>query len=518
MTSPNLKHEYVSSKSSERSSKRFGLTLVYLLVGVILIGGSSISFLTWQLGVRQAQQIAESIAYDEFLALKNQVDIDTYYQGLSIEGIPLGGLTRSQAADAVAIRYTDWQTEVAVDLQIDDQKKTLSAAEIGWQGDVQVALERAWAYGRTSELTTEAEQVRERYETIQKLQTEPVNFKVSQTYDKALTVAAVRTFVSSQQTAAKPATATGFNFETNQFIVEERVIGRRTDPQIFQELVISALDQGQFQAQIAVESDKTEYGMTREMLLDGMTLVATANTFAYKVDPERDNNLLKASDYLNGTIIQPGATFSFNESVGQRTAERGFMEAGAISDGILKKELGGGVCQVNTTVMQATMKSDFQLKERFPHSWPSSYTKIGLDATVDWGGVDFKFTNDSDYPVAIVASYIKPKLSVNVYGRRLEEGVTITLRSEETEVIPAEPPIYRSNNTLKPGEVVEVRAPHDGKRAIAYKVYKKGTVLLREEVLFKSYYRPIQGLYDVGPAVPSIAPTTVISAASGLND
>lgn len=518
MTSPNVEHQHDQAISTEHNPKRFWLISLYFFLATLLIGGSLLSFLSWQASMAEATRISESVAQEIYLAQKQAVDRATFYEGLSVEGIALGGLTYDEAQAQLAERSRERAAAVAVTLKIDDQALVLDAAMIGWRDNTAEALERAWQYARTSNLPSAVEQVSERYVLVEKLRSEPIDFKIEETYDHALAQAAIRSFVSSQQTAAKPAAATAFDPATGQFTIAERVIGRRTDPVIFQELVFSALDQKQFSAQIAVESDKTEHGMTAAELQRDLVLLGTANTYAYKVDPERDNNLQKAAEYLNGTVIQPGETFSFNESVGRRTAERGFMEAGAISDGILKKELGGGVCQVNTTVMQAAMKSDYTLVERYPHSWPSSYTKIGLDATVDWGGADFKFKNDTDYPVAIVATYVKPKLQVKLYGRRLEPGVTISLRAEQTEVIPVDPPIYRPSKTLAPGQVVEVRAPHEGKRAVAYKVYKKGETVLREEVLFKSYYRPIQGIYDVGPTVTSVDPSQATTAVAGLSD
>ncbi len=520
MTSPNQTHQHQDTLPVGRAPQRFWLAWLYFFVAIVLAGGFAVSYLTWRASVAEVTRISESLDYAEFIEQQKVVDQDTFYQGVLLDGADLSGLTWKQASALAAKLYTNRAAQVAVTLQIDDQKLVLGTDDLGWQDDTNAALERAWNYARTSESDDEREQVRERFLKIEQLKTNPVNFKISQSYDPALAIAAIRSFVSSQQTAAKPAMATGFDIKLGRFILAERVTGRRTDPAVFQELVLTELDRQNFTAKIAVESDKTEYGMTKEVLEQGLVLISTANTYAYAVDLERDNNLQKAAEYLNGTVIQPGATFSFNEMVGQRTAERGFMEAGAISDGILQKELGGGVCQVNTTVMQAAMISDYELVERYPHSWPSSYTKVGLDATIDWGGADFKFANNSDYPVAIVATYVKPKLSVKIYGRKLEEGVTISLRSEETEIIPVEAPIYRPDNTLAPGQVVEIRAPHVGKRAIAYKVYTKDKVVLKEEVLFKSYYRPLQGIYDVGPAVTvtQVDPSSAISATAGIQD
>ena len=518
MTHPHSEHIHTSVSGPQPAPRRFWFAPLITLLVVIFVGGAVFSYMTYQAGVREAIRVSESIAYAEYLQTKSLVDIDTYYNGISVDGFALGGKTRTEAAELVRSHQQVLADAVAVKLQIDDQQKILSATDIGFADDAEAILEQAWQIGRTSNLPTDMERVHERYEIIRKLVQEPVDFKIAETYSTPAVITLVKEFADSKSIAPKPATATSFDIPTGSFQIAERVTGYSIDQAAFQDRVLEQLQDGNYQPTISAQSVPTIVGMTAAELRKDLVLLGTATTFAYKVDPERDNNLLKACEYLNGTIVQPGETFSFNKTVGKRTVERGFMEAGAISDGILKKELGGGICQVNTTVMQAAMKSDYKLVERYPHSWPSSYTKVGLDATVTWGGADFKFKNDTDYPVAIVASYVKPKLEVKVYGRKLEDGVTISLRAVVDEKIPVEAPIRRANNTLAPGQVVEVRAAHIGQRATAYKVYQKNGAVIREVVLFKSYYRPIQGIFDVGPAVKTAAAAPVISAAAGLSD
>lgn len=518
MTHPHNEQVHVSVSGQQTAPRRFWFAPLITLLAVIFAGGAVFSYMTYQAGVREAIRVSESIAYAEYLELKSLVDIDTYYDGISIDGIALGGKTRPEAAELVRSHQQAIADKVAFNLQIDGQQVTLSAKDIGFADDASAVLEQAWQVGRSSNLPTDMERVHERYEIIRKLTEKPVDFEIKETFDAGAVVAKAREFADSKAIEPQPATATRFDIPTESFQIAERVTGYSIDQAAFQDHILEQLQSGNFQGTVSVQSEQTIVGMTAAELRQNLAALGTATTYAYKVDPERDNNLLKACEYLNGTIVQPGESFSFNQTVGKRTVERGFMEAGAISDGILKKELGGGICQVNTTVMQAVMKSDYELVERYPHSWPSSYTKVGLDATVTWGGADFKFKNNSEYPVAIVASYVKPKLTVKIYGRQLEPGVTISLRAVVDEKIPVAAPIRRANNSLAPGQVVEVRAAHVGQRATAYKVYQKGGTVIKEVILFKSYYRPIQGIFDVGPAVQSAAPAPAISAAAGLSD
>ena len=119
----------------------------------------------------------------------------------------------------------------------------------------------------------------------------------------------------------------------------------------------------------------------------------------------RINNVRLASQHCNNTILLPGETFSYNEIVGQRTAARGFQEAGAYLNGKTVQELGGGICQVSSTLYCATVLSNLEIVHRENHMFESTYVPLGLDATVSWGAPDYVFKNNTKYPIKVVAGY-----------------------------------------------------------------------------------------------------------------
>ncbi|MDD2457967.1 MAG: VanW family protein [Eubacteriales bacterium] len=511
-------HEQQRSDVPDPSPSHFWFALSLSILGVLLLGGTIFAILTYQAGVREAIRVSESIAYEDYLQKKAALDIDTFYPGIAVDDLDLSGLTLEQAKVHFQNRLQDRAQSVALTVRIDDQEFALDAADIGFTDNSAAVLEHAYQIGRTSEWTEERARIDDLYRQVLQLKTQPLHLETAMTYDSARTADQITAFVETVQVTAQAAATTKFDPVTGTFTISDRIIGRKTDPVEVVAKVLEHLHRGHFQAVIAIESDKEIIGLTAAEIEAELGLLGSATTYAYKVDPPRDNNLARASEIMNGTLLQPGDVFSFNEVVGKRTAERGFMEAGVITDGTLVKDLGGGVCQVTTTVMQAAMMSDYELVERAPHSWPSSYTTIGLDATVDWNGPDFKFRNDSEFPVGIVAIYDKPKLTVKIYGRKLEDDLTISLRATRDETIPVEKPLYRPNDSLAPGQVVEIRAEHIGQRATAYKVYKKDGAIVREEVLFKSYYRPIQGIFELGPTPQIANPQPASSAAAGLTD
>jgi len=130
----------------------------------------------------------------------------------------------------------------------------------------------------------------------------------------------------------------------------------------------------------------------------------------------RANNIEICVKALNAKLLMPGETFSFNEVVGERTKERGYMEAPVIIDNKVESGIGGGICQVSSTLYNAILKAGIEDIDRTHHSLPSSYVGLGLDATVDWGNIDFKFINTLGYPLYIEGHTQDKKLYINIFS------------------------------------------------------------------------------------------------------
>lgn len=146
-------------------------------------------------------------------------------------------------------------------------------------------------------------------------------------------------------------------------------------------------------------------------------------------DDERAENLRLAAEAINGYVIEPGATFSFNEVVGDTTAERGYKEAPVLYSSGLGSSDGGGICQVSTALYIAAVKADLEIVERHPHSVPSDYAPIGLDATIVYGSRDLRIKNNTDFPITIYAKVVGQTVSVNLLGKPRDDGITIDATS-----------------------------------------------------------------------------------------
>ena len=219
----------------------------------------------------------------------------------------------------------------------------------------------------------------------------------------------------------------------------------------------------------------------------------------------RNNNISQACDNINGTILEPGEVFSFNEVVGQRTYENGFLTATVIAGGQYEQGLGGGICQVSTTLYNAALKTDLEIVERHSHAWPSDYISPGLDATVDWPALDLKFKNDTDYQIVILAWWDPSDYTCNaeIYGRKLPEGKSIETRSEIVSRTPAGDTEYVADPSLSVGETKTLRNSHDGITAYAYKVWSDADGNEIDRVYYNStYYNSYGARIAVGTLKP----------------
>ena len=229
-------------------------------------------------------------------------------------------------------------------------------------------------------------------------------------------------------------------------------------------------------------------------------LRAYAVTNASSSNSNRLTNIRLALASINGTLLQPGEEFSFNEVVGKRTSERGYKVATAYNAGEVTEELGGGICQVSTTLFNAVVKSDLQVTERHNHSIPVTYVDKGKDAAVSWGAQDLQFVNNSDEPVYIVALLDDDKrVRIGVFGRLLEDGKYITVEAKITYSKDFET-VYQYNAFLMPGAVEEVQSGRNTYEAVAYKLtWSAEGELLSKETLCESSYHGRNAIIEYGP-------------------
>ena len=192
----------------------------------------------------------------------------------------------------------------------------------------------------------------------------------------------------------------------------------------------------------------------------------------------RIGNVKLSAKLINGIVLNSGDTFSYNDSVGKRTEARGFKPAPAYVKGETVDEVGGGICQTSSTLYLACLLSNMEITERYAHRYDPAYIDWGMDATVSWGGPDYKFTNNTLYPVKIVTEYSKGYLTIKLLGTNID-GIRVKMTNEVLSKTPWET-VYQEDSTMTPGspDVVKV-TPYTGYKVKTYQtIYdKNGSVI-----------------------------------------
>ena len=212
----------------------------------------------------------------------------------------------------------------------------------------------------------------------------------------------------------------------------------------------------------------------------------------------RRHNVALAAKALDGVTVKPGAVFSYNRVVGPRTTEAGYKTAPVIIRGELVPGIGGGACQVSSTLYNAALLANMRVVRRSHHSHPIGYVPAGRDATVVYEMIDLRLGNPSPHPLVFQTRLAGRRLTVMVLGKR--GGAPVRVFSSRSAVS-AGPPMMREDPTLAPGVQVMERPAQEGVRARVVRVIGEGEAA-REEVVSSDFYRPSRAIVRVGPSAP----------------
>jgi len=433
--------------------------------------------------------------------MKVILDVPTFYQGITINGVDMSGKTKEEAAAVFAGEPALDSPDVNITLEVDGVPYPLDSAVIKIASNLSDVIGEAVNYNKTSTNAVEAGALVERYAAYVELQKTAKNYVTEYTADTAEVDAAVHGILDTMQLSAVDAAATAFDVGTLSFTVSESSAGLTVDVDAAIAAVKASIDAKVYTAVIPVSTAVVEPAVTKEQI-DGLLGLVSSSTTKTTDVANRNTNIDLVCKTIDGLVLQPGEFFNFNEFVGKRTAEKGYKEAGGIFDGTLRQELGGGICQANGTLFHSVMKADLQIDERHPHSWPSTYVDTGTDATVTWDGPNFQFTNNTEYPVAIHAFYSDRHVTMEIYGRPVADGMTIEIEGEVLSTTPPGPTEYVADPLALVGTNTSVRSAHNAISAACYKIYLKDGVEVKRELAFSSSYRAITEKISVGVLDP----------------
>lgn len=465
---------------------RAGLIAVLVILSAVLVAGGV-------LGIQQYQKyrtIHEAVtAYDNLFA-----------EGVYVDGIHLGGMTWEQGLNSVESRIR--QRNDAWNVTLSWQGTALAeitADMLGMEVDVQDTMERAWAQGHTGDEET-------RYAAMAALREKPFEAYTAAPSGDTSVIDSVLAQVK-EQIDRQAVNARLISFDTTlsyPFVFQEEVEGRVLDiDEVRQELYhkVATMTSGtvELHPEIIEPESRLEDIKRHCMLRSSVyTPISTSS------DENRNNNIRRAFEAINGYVISPGSQFSFNTVVGQRTEANGFFPAIEYAYGEHTMGIGGGVCQASTTVYQAAVCAGLRIVDRRPHSDAVNYTEYGKDATVYWEGkrkIDLVLRNNTDQPIYIVAAVQKDPgnrrrliAKVMMYGEDMGDVRYEIACKTVREIDPPEKPKYiqdtegtyvkythqeKSVSKAKPGYVVE-----------SYRVKYEGNTEVERVLLYTDTYDP----------------------------
>lgn len=255
--------------------------------------------------------------------------------------------------------------------------------------------------------------------------------------------------------------------------------------------------------------DKTEYRIPLKLTPAKKTIndIGT-EAFPYKISEfptrydatniNRTQNLSLATGKINGTVLMPGETFSYNQVVGKRTIDAGYKDAKIYENGKVVDGLAGGICQVSSTLYNAVLLANLEIVERTNHSFTTSYVKAGRDATVVYGVKDFQFKNNRNYPIKIEGSVGSGILTFKIHGIKEETEYEVKIVPYTTGTIPYTTQTI-TDTSLQPGETVIEQSGHAGCKVTTYKQLWLNGTMVSNELLSNDTYNAMQTIIRVGP-------------------
>lgn len=278
-----------------------------------------------------------------------------------------------------------------------------------------------------------------------------------------------------------------------------------------------------------VEAKITTSVFKAKLFKDTLASSSTRFSTATAIDANRGVNIKLAASKINGKILLPGQTFSFNEVVGPRTADRGYQIAHVYKGGKIVDDIGGGICQVSTTLYNATLKADLQTVSRKNHMFTVGYVPFGQDAAVSYGATDFKFKNNTSMPIKVQVNITSDnRIAFSLLGTNENPNKTIEISNVQISTTPA-PVTYVDDPTMPQGKTVVISKGMTGYVIDTYKIVKIGGEVASKTKIHRSTYTTLakkvkRGTKKVSQTTTAPAPSAtkapevVIPASEGTVD
>lgn len=423
-------------------------------------------------------------------------------KGVYVEGMDMSGMTKAQARTAIEnYVYNVLEDDTLLHVQFEDvAEHQPSGAALGGQWTNAELVNELIKVGHQGHVV-------DRYKCRKDLEREPVNYEVKIGFEQENIAAYIENNLTQYNQDVRDLALIRKN---NAFEIVEGAVGYEVDVESSAKEITDYLNKEWDRTEVffSLEIAVVEPKGSEEELLQVTDLIGTFTSSFAGGTAEKITNISNGAKLIDGITMYPGEDFSFDAYAAPYTVENGYAMGKSYSGGKLVNDVGGGICQVSSTLYNAVLRAELEITMRYNHSMIVGYVPISSDATLaESAGKDFRFKNNQEVPVYIEAYLTKDhRLVVNVYGKETRPANrTVEYLSETLEVINPGPDVIYVDGTLPVGEI-QVSSAYTGYKAKLWKIVKIDGVEKSRELVNSSSYRAVArmatvGMYTTDPAV-----------------
>lgn len=405
---------------------------------------------------------------------------NTICKGVFIDEVDVSSMTKTEAEAAVE-DFVNGLRSKGIAIMVNDNVIYTTLGDMGYTYDATDSIDQALSLGKSGNLI-------KRYKDLKDIEQGSVTYPLTFSFDESKIRDLVTVDLSAYNVAPVNATVTRDN---GQFVYTDHVVGSKVNIDKTTQVIADAITNWNRQdilVDAVLEEDMPKY--TRENVEQCNAVIGTYTTEYRDSAAGRAANLANGARLINNAVLYPGDTFSAYEYLTPFTAENGYSVAGAYLQGKVIDSVGGGACQVTTTLYNAVLFSELDVVERQSHSMTISYVDLSRDAAIAGTYKDFKFANNTDAPILIEASTVDRKITFKIWGHETRDTSKrkvefVSVKKSET----APPADVVTKDPTQPTTYRQVtQSAHTGYRAELYKVVYEDGIEVSRTLINKSSY------------------------------
>lgn len=434
---------------------------------------------------------------------------DVIWSNIFIETVDVSGMSEKEAREALLEKTEEYGKKSLV-LKVEQVQAEVTLKDFGLRAtDLDKVVDKAMSVGKDGSVWN-------RYRTMKDLKKKAIKYEVAYALEESAVKNTLSTKIPQLKDQAQNAT---IKRENGQFVLTDGKSGQKVDLEKSLKVINDYFSKGWKDTQkkeLQLLATVDEPDVKKSDLEKIQHPLGTFST-SFSTWSNRGKNITNAANRINGMVLMPGEEGSASTAMGDRTAANGYLEAGSYLDGQTVQSLGGGVCQVSTTLYNAIILAELEITERWSHSMTVDYVKPAMDAAIAEGYKDLKFKNNTGAPIYIEGYTKGGKVTFTVYGQETRSPERkVSYVSEVTSKTEAKKKFVASGDAV--GTLKRTVAGHDAIKSKLWKVVTENGVQVSRETINSSNYATSKATWSVGTATDNAEAKKILTDAIKTQD